>query len=332
MNEAITAYKGFDKNLKGHWCFQYEIGKTYQHEGKVALNKGGFHSCIYPLDIFTNYGPVDSRFAVVKASGKIKRDGCFGYRIASSTITVEAEIGLPELIAHTVDWVWGQLEKSSEQTLVAGDYSVATNTGTQTVAANTGDYSVAANAGFNSVATNTGNCSIAVSTGDNSIATNTGRHSIAATTDDGTVATNKGKYSVATATGSESAATNTGFESVAVNTGNHAVATNTGEASVAMTAGCFSVAENTGYSALALNANDYSRAEVNSAESIAASLGVRGRARAGSGGAIVLCHRDGIETSMGHLIHIRASKVGENGIKPDSWYELDANGEFVEVG
>ena len=32
----------------------------------------------------------------------------------------------------------------------------------------------------------------------------------------------------------------------------------------------------------------------------------------------------------GRLIHIRASKVGENGIKPDVWYTLDAQGEFVE--
>jgi hypothetical protein len=31
------------------------------------------------------------------------------------------------------------------------------------------------------------------------------------------------------------------------------------------------------------------------------------------------------------LVHIRASKVGENGIKPDVWYALDAAGEFKEA-
>jgi hypothetical protein len=30
------------------------------------------------------------------------------------------------------------------------------------------------------------------------------------------------------------------------------------------------------------------------------------------------------------LIHIRASKVGENGIKPDILYTLNAQGEFEE--
>ena len=61
-------------------------------------------------------------------------------------------------------------------------------------------------------------------------------------------------------------------------------------------------------------------------ESIAASLGIEGRARASAGGAIVLCHRD----DEGRLIHIRASKVGENGVEPDTWYQLSADGEFVE--
>ncbi|MBS6046533.1 MAG: hypothetical protein KH843_01870, partial [Haemophilus haemolyticus] len=33
----------------------------------------------------------------------------------------------------------------------------------------------------------------------------------------------------------------------------------------------------------------------------------------------------------GELIHIKASKVGENNIKADTWYTLDEFGEFIEV-
>ncbi len=47
---------------------------------------------------------------------------------------------------------------------------------------------------------------------------------------------------------------------------------------------------------------------------------------AGETGAIVLCYRD----DDYNLIHIRASKVGDNGIKPGVWYQLDAAGEFIE--
>ena len=224
--EVVTAYKGFNQSLQCRG-FQFEVGKTYEHEGEVKACASGFHSCEYPLDVFNYYHPAGSRFAVVKASGQISRhEG--DSKVASATLTVEAEIGLPVLVARAVDWVMGKLDKSIEQTLVTGNRSAATNTGNRSAATNTGDYS---------------------------------------------------------------AATNTGYQSAATNTG------------------------------------DYSAAEVKGAESVAASLGIQGRARAAAGGAIVLCYRD---ENDGRLIHIRASKVGENGIKPDTWYALDAQGEFVE--
>ena len=90
--------------------------------------------------------------------------------------------------------------------------------------------------------------------------------------------------------------------------------------------GDYSAASNTGYQSAASNTGYRSAAEVSGQESIAASLGIEGRARASAGGAIVLCHRD----DEGRLIHIRASKVGENGVEPDTWYQLSADGEFVE--
>ncbi|MCO2501779.1 hypothetical protein FA337_05525 [Pseudomonas aeruginosa] len=94
-------------------------------------------------------------------------------------------------------------------------------------------------------------------------------------------------------------------------------ASNTGDYSAASNTGNRSAASNTGYQ---------SAAEVSGKESVAASLGIEGRARASAGSAIVLCHRD----DEGRLIHIRASKVGENGVEPDTWYQLNAEGEFVE--
>ncbi|KAB0728798.1 hypothetical protein [Pseudomonas aeruginosa] len=127
-------------------------------------------------------------------------------------------------------------------------------------------------------------------------------------------------------TGNRSAASNTGYQSAASNTGNRSAASNTGDRSAASNTGYQSAASNTGNRSAASNTGDYSAAEVSGKESVAASLGIEGRARASAGSAIVLCHRD----DKGHLIHIRASKVGENGVKPDTWYQLSAEGEFVE--
>ena len=61
--------------------------------------------------------------------------------------------------------------------------------------------------------------------------------------------------------------------------------------------------------------------------SIAMASGWNGRAMAGDAGAVVLAYRN----NDGEIIHIRASKVGDNGIKAGVWYSLNEDGEFVEV-
>ncbi|WP_319089905.1 DUF7666 domain-containing protein [Pseudomonas aeruginosa] len=299
----MTAYKGFKQDLTCRG-YQFEIGGTYKHEGEVEACASGFHSCEYPLDVFGYYAPGESRFAIVKASGQLSRHDDDS-KIASATLVVEAEINMPTMISRAIDWIMARLDSSVEQTVVGdtasntGDYSAASNTGDQSAASNTGDYSAASNTGDYSAASNTGDYSAASNTGNRSAASNTG------------------DYSAASNTGNRSAASNTGYQSAASNTGNRSAASNTGYQSAASNTGDYSAASNTG---------NRSAAEVSGKESVAASLGIEGRARASAGSAIVLCHRD----DEGRLIHIRASKVGENGVKPDTWYQLSAEGEFVE--
>ena len=60
---------------------------------------------------------------------------------------------------------------------------------------------------------------------------------------------------------------------------------------------------------------------------VAISLGYQSKSKAPFCSAIVCVYRN----DKGELIHIRASKVGDNGIKPDVWYTLNEDGEFIEV-
>ncbi|MCK9097251.1 hypothetical protein MZA20_03185 [Haemophilus influenzae] len=128
-------------------------------------------------------------------------------------------------------------------------------------------------------------------------------------------------------TGYRSVATNTGDRSVATNTGYWSAVTNTGDRSVATNTGYRSVATNTGDQSAATNTGDQSVAEVSGKQSIAVALGWQSKAKASINGAIVCVYRN----HDGELIHIKASKVGENNIKADTWYTLDKIGEFVEV-
>ncbi|EBE8599873.1 hypothetical protein C5229_16045 [Salmonella enterica] len=225
MTKEIVTFKGFNKDLK---CrdFQFEIGKTFHHDGKVEACVSGFHACECPFDVFSYYSPADSRFAETISFGITNREEDGDTKIASASITIKAELTLPQFIQRGIEWIWSKIDKSLEQQIMCGNCSAATNTG---------------------------------------------------------------NWSAATNTGNRSAATNTGYWSAATNTGN------------------------------------WSAAEVSGSQSVAAAFGIEGKARASEGGAIVLCYRD----EDGELIHIRASKVGENGIMPNTWYQLNEDGEFV---
>ncbi|EAP9161108.1 hypothetical protein ES744_17940 [Salmonella enterica] len=289
MTKEIVTFKGFNKDLT---CrdFQFAIGETFHHDGKVEACGSGFHACECPFDVFSYYPPAESRYAETISFGVIDREEEGDTKIASASITIKSELTLPQFIQRGIEWIWSKIDKSLEQQIMTGNQSAATNTGNRSAATNTG---------YRSAATNTGDWSAATNTGDWSAATNTGYQS---------AATNTGNRSAATNTGYRSAATNTGYRSAATNTGNQSAATNTG------------------YQSAATNTGDLSAAEVSGSQSVAASLGIEGKARASEGGAIVLCYRD----EDGELIHIRASKVGENGIMPDIWYQLNEDGEFVE--
>ncbi|EOV6766473.1 hypothetical protein ACOQ2P_002268 [Salmonella enterica subsp. enterica serovar Kentucky] len=226
MTKEIVTFKGFNKDLT---CrdFQFAIGETFHHDGKVEACGSGFHACECPFDVFSYYPPAESRYAETISFGVIDREEEGDTKIASASITIKSELTLPQFIQRGIEWIWSKIDKSLEQQIMTGNRSAATNTGNR------------------------------------------------------------------------SAATNTGNRSAATNTGNRSAATNTG---------------------------NQSAAEVSGSQSVAASLGIEGKARASEGGAIVLCYRD----EDGELIHIRASKVGENGIMPDIWYQLNEDGEFVE--
>ena len=97
----VLSYKGFDKDFK---CrdFQFEVGKTYTIGGKIEACKRGFHACENPFDVWNYYGIGEgNRFAVVEQSGDISRhDG--DSKVASGSITIKAEISLPEFIKNAV--------------------------------------------------------------------------------------------------------------------------------------------------------------------------------------------------------------------------------------
>ena len=242
-NNTVTAYKGFDKDLK---CrdFQYEVGGEYRADRAVACQTG-FHCCENPMDVLDYYPPCDdtgtpNRFCEVEAGGDIDTSNVD--KLCCTHLKVKAEIGLQGLIKAGVKFILDRVKWDSDKQSNTGDQSAATNTGDYSAATNTGDYSAATNTGDRSAATNTGYRSAATNTGYQSAATNTGDCSAATNTGDCSAATNTGNRSAATNTGDCSAATNTGYRSAASVGGKDSIAIVTGKDSKAKGAlGCWIV-------------------------------------------------------------------------------------------
>ena len=196
--EVITSYKGFNGDLQCRG-YQFEIGKEYEHEGKVEACASGFHACEYPLDVFGYYAPGGNRFAMVEQSGDLSRESGDS-KVASRKIAIKAELTIAGLVKAAIEYTSSRCKPIDP----------------------------------------------------------------------------------------DSPASSTGYQGAASSTGKH---------------------------------------------SVAMAAGIQGKAMASAGSAIVLCYRDedAEGDEYGRILHIKAGIAGQDGIEPETWYQLSADGEFVKV-
>ncbi|EMC6205553.1 hypothetical protein VJX52_004685, partial [Salmonella enterica subsp. enterica serovar Infantis] len=155
MTKEIVTFKGFNKDLKCRG-FQFAIGETFHHDGKVEACGSGFHACECPFDVFSYYPPAESRYAETISFGITDSEEGGDTKIASSSITIKDELTLPQFIQRGIEWIWSKIDKSLEQQIISGNWSAATNTGKRSAATNTGNRSAAEVSGSQSVAASLG--------------------------------------------------------------------------------------------------------------------------------------------------------------------------------
>jgi hypothetical protein len=312
----IESYKGFDSNLTCRG-FQYEVGKTYHHAGavvacprsdQVAAGAGGFHACEYPLDVLRYYAPAQSRFAIVRQSGEIAR-ASDDTKIASAKITIQAEVHIGDLIQRAVKWVVDRANPEGKGSHATGYSGAASATGDSGAASATGDSGAASATGDSGAASATGYSGAASATGDRGAASATGDSGAASATGDRGAASATGYSGAASATGDRGAASATGYRGAASATGYRGAASATGYRGAASATGDSGAASATGYRGAAM------------------ASGRSGRAQGIDGCALFLVHRD----SDWNITRTWAGIVGQNGIKPMTWYMLDADGNPQEA-
>ena len=142
---VITSIKGTDANLQCRG-FQFEIGKTYTHDGDVIACFSGFHACPidqHPLSVFEFYSPAESRFFKVRQGGKTAAENT---KLASATITIDIELSIGDLVKRAWDYVWYRATKSHDSHVTIY-YGAASATGYQGAASATGNYGAASATG-----------------------------------------------------------------------------------------------------------------------------------------------------------------------------------------
>ena len=156
MNNRVKAYKAFNQDMTCRG-FQYEVGKTYKHEGDASLCNTGFHAYLHPLDVL-NCHPVTSRFAVVELDG-VSPETDEDTEVCGAEITIQAEVQISDLVHAAVKHVFDAARwiKSSAAT---GYRGAAFATGNGGAAFVTGDRSVAMASGYKGRAMGAEGCAI----------------------------------------------------------------------------------------------------------------------------------------------------------------------------
>jgi len=173
----MKGYKGFNYKLQ---CspngkpFQYEVGKTYTHQGTISLCNQGLHFVEHPLGAWSYYKPLDgSRFALVEADGVSDETRDDTKRVAQS-LTIKAEVKIPALLKAAVEFVFSKVKSSPTKSATTGNSAHSATTGNSAHSATTGDSAHSATTGDSAHSATTGYSAHSATTGDSAHSATTG--------------------------------------------------------------------------------------------------------------------------------------------------------------
>ena len=123
----MKVYKGTDKDMKCRGM-QYEIGKTEKTDDAIQCGSKGFHSCEAPFDVLKYYPMCDgNRYFEAEADGKIDRGDATDSKVASSELTLKAEIKFTDLVKAQIEFTRKKAESGTaggnDSNLAGGDWS-----------------------------------------------------------------------------------------------------------------------------------------------------------------------------------------------------------------
>jgi hypothetical protein len=314
----IIAYKAFDKDLSCHG-FQYEIGKTYEHKGRVVMCDSGFHSCADPLDVLNYYDITSSRFATVRVGGTIVRKDNGDSKICSASIAVVAELKLPEFIRAAVQATTALCKTSKVKgSVTSGHYATNASSGDYAKNASSGHSAKNASSGHSATNASSGHYATNASSGD--YAKNASSGDSATNASSGHSAKNASSGHSATNASSGDSATNASSGDSATNASSGDSATNASSGDYATNASSGDSATNasSGDSATNASSGDYAKNEATGEHSVIAAAGRNTQAKGAKGVWIALPEYKLVKGNY-HCIGFATGQAGYDGVPADTW-------------
>ena len=353
-DQRIIGYKAFDPDFKCRG-FQYEVGKTFEHEGKIELYSEGFHFCHNnPLDAFDHYQLVDRedarpiRLAKISAPKKDTIVSLTGNACVTSKISIDKEITLDELIKEQVEKVcnskgtsggraklliatkcglaltdkktYTRIISDNEDTRVAltHDRSMALATETPSCLASSGIYTkLFATGGFACLSSSGYGAGIYNSGFLPSTSASGARSTLRITGDQASVASS----------GAESALYVSSIKASVASSGARSTLRITGDQASVATSGSQSTLTVTGKSARMTVVGNDSLVTYKGKGGIISVLGEKARFKGSEGTLVLAATYNCRGEPTGGLV----GRIGEDGLKPDTLYTV-SDGKFVEVG
>ena len=247
----MKAFKGFDKDLK---CrdYQFALGETFTHKGKVSLCNSGFHVVENPLDALSYYGLAQGiRYAEVEADGVSDQTEADSKRVCS-TLKIGAELSLKSLIEFGIKFIF----KKAKSAPTSDEYAHSATSGNFANSATSGNSAYSATSGNYAYSATSGNSAHSATSGNSAHSATSGNYAHSATT---------GDYSHSATSGYSAHSATSGYSANSATSGNSAHSATTG---------------------------DYAHASAMGKNSIAAAIGKSGEARAAVGNWIVLSEYD----------------------------------------
>lgn len=330
-NEIITGYTVFYSDFS---CrdYQYEVGKTFEHEDKIRLGSEGFcFFCKDPFDAFYFYqlvSAIDGLPAHVAKVRALKKDtityyGDFGCAIPK--ISIDKEITLDTLIKEQIEKAY--TSKDEAGLLIAAEKG--------SILSDSAPYTKIISDKEDTRISLTHSCSVAVANAYSAYLTSSGCNAKMFSIGGYTHISSSGDNAAIYSGGCGSSITSSGLCSILRIIGDKTCIASSGKRAVIDVEGNDTSIVSNGW-------NSYLRITGNGARITAD----------GYGSQVTYTGKDGVITLLGENVTFKGSKgtlvsavvydkeskpidlimgrIGENGLKPDTLYTVE-NGEFVEV-